>query len=141
MLRKLLIISLAFLAQLTFAETCPTIDAIKNHALKAWKFYDTDDSKLLSATRIAQFEKGVEEFALAESVFVSKQKNVINCYYRDKNGWNLNAYLSKDNLILGKNKNYWYEVSNAMHCAADVTMCEFQQKNLSRYSFKRGFLS
>jgi hypothetical protein len=127
MLKKILVIVLFSISPHLFAETCPTIAYIKTHAFSDWKIFDSDDGKALSEQRATRFKHEIEEFALAESVIDEHKKSVMHCYYRDKNGSNLEAYLAKENLISSNNKKYWYEVSGAMHCAADVHMCEFQQ--------------
>jgi len=132
MLRKMIILICVMFHQVALAETCPSIDMLKDQHFNAWKFYDTDDGKLLSAKRIAQFKKEAEEFVLAESVTNSQHKKIIRCYYHDKNGSTLNAYIAKENFIVGSNHSYWYEVSHATQCAADINMCEFQQSTLQQ---------
>jgi len=127
MLMKILVIVLFYISSQIFAATCPTITEIKTNTLSDWKIYDSDDGKALSAQRAARFKSEIEEFALAESVIDEHKKSMMHCYYRDKNGSNLEAYLAKENLVSSQNTKYWYQVSGAMHCAADVSMCEFQQ--------------
>ncbi|MFZ2316155.1 MAG: hypothetical protein WAW86_10935 [Gammaproteobacteria bacterium] len=123
MYKKLIIaISLIMIHPLCFAETCPTILALKHSALSDWKVYDSDDGKLVSAHRATEFKRIAQQFALAEW-----SKGKIHCYYRDKEGSDLEAYLAKDHFALSNNKNYWYEVSGFMHCAAGMNECEFEQ--------------
>jgi hypothetical protein len=115
------------LCQVSFAETCPSISDIKGNSLNAWKAYDSDDGKPLSAAREAQFKKIVEQFTLAEWVRDKKKNSAsIHCYYSDKTGSSLEAYLAKNNFHpkLSQN-NFWYQVSGSMHCAAGKEKCEF----------------
>jgi hypothetical protein len=121
------------LCQLSFAERCPSVSDIKSNNLKGWKAYDSDDGTLLSASRETQFKKIVEEFALAEWTSNKKQAGSIHCYYRDQTGSSLEAYFAKDNFhpIISA-KNFWYEVSGYMHCAAGMERCEFGNPLKSR---------
>lgn len=122
MYKKLIIaVSLALLNTGSFADTCPTISQVKHSKLTNWKVYDSDDGKLVSAHRASEFKRIAQQFALAEWA-----KGKIHCYYRDKDGSDLEVYLAKDHLSVSNNKNYWYEVSGFMHCAAGMKECEFQ---------------
>lgn len=124
--------------QLASAETCPSVSAIKNNQAAGWKAYDSDDGTALSPTREAQFKEVVLQFALAEWVNAKNSRGSIHCYYRDKTGSNLEAYLAKDNVKPKINpKQFWYTVSGYMHCAAGTKSCEFEnplfnQKQLAK---------
>ena len=124
-------ICLSFICQPILAETCPSVATIKTHALNDWKIYDSDDNKPLSAKRLALYKSNIEEFTLAEWTNTPSHSS-IQCYYRDKNGSTLEAYLTKNNLVIDREKKYWYEVSGAMHCAADPDLCQFQKNNLNQ---------
>jgi hypothetical protein len=137
LMRKKMILSIclsicaALLCQLSFAESCPNVSDVKKDALFGWKVYDSEDGTLLSPTRARAFKKNAEQFALAEWAHRKDSKgNIIHCYYRDSAGSALEAYLAKDNFIPKNTKNYWYEVSGAMQCAAGTTECEFQRLRL-----------
>lgn len=104
------------------ADTCPTISEVKHGKLTGWKIYDSDDGKLVSTHRASEFKRIAEQFALAEW-----SKGNVHCYYRDKDGSDLEVYLAKDHLSFSNKKDYWYEVSGYMHCAAGMKECEFQQ--------------
>ncbi len=122
MYKKLLItVSIVLLSTASFADTCPTISQVKHGKLTLWKAYDSDDGKLVSAHRATEFKRIAEQFALAEW-----SNGKVHCYYRDKDGSDLEVYLAKDHLNVSNNKNYWYEVSGFMHCAAGMKECEFQ---------------
>ncbi len=74
----------------------------------------------------AKIKKIIEQFALAEWTNNKKQLGSIHCYYRDKTGSSLEAYFAKENFHPKLDaKNFWYEVSGFMHCAAGMENCEF----------------
>lgn len=128
MLKKTIIaISCALIfCQVSFAERCPSVSDIKNNKLNGWKAYDSEEGTPLSAAREKQFKNIVEQFALAEWTNNKKQLGSIHCYYRDKTGSSLEAYLAKENFHPRlSSKNFWYEVSGYMHCAAGMERCEF----------------
>jgi hypothetical protein len=116
------IVSLFISANL-FAETCPSVQAIKSQHANGWKAYDSDDHTLLAGKRATNFKEHIEQFALAQFV---ANRHAMRCYYRDKNGSELEAYLQKDNLLPAVGHSYWYQVSGAMHCAAGANQCAFQ---------------
>jgi len=111
---------------ISYAETCPRVDEIKSQALAAWKAYDTDDQPL-SAQQEALFKKNMVAFTLAEWTNQPSHGGAIHCYYRDKNGSNLEAYLSKNNFVPQKSSRYWYQVTGYMHCAAGMEQCAFEK--------------
>ena len=128
-----LFLCLVLLCQISAAENCPSISDVKNGALTGWKVYDSEDNTPLSPTRTTNFKKHAEQFALAEWANGNgKKSNSIHCYYRDHTGSDLEAYLAKKNFIPNNTKNYWYEVSGALHCAAGTTECEFHNPTLKQ---------
>lgn len=123
-MKKLIsIVMIAGFAQIGFANKCPSLDAIKHNHLSGWKAYDTQDGTPLTNEQFTQFKNKVTQFALAEW---NDKKNVIHCYYHDKNGADLEAYLAKGKYVPDNGKNFWYQVSGAMQCAAGVEKCEFK---------------
>jgi hypothetical protein len=126
--RLILCATLITVCQLGFALTCPSISSIKNNLLTGWKAYDSDDGTLLSKKRESQFKQNAQEFALAEWKWTGTDKTTgtIHCYYRDTNGSDLEAYLSKGNYSPENSRDYWYDVSGSMHCAAGMEKCEFR---------------
>lgn len=122
-----LVLAAAIMAccQLAWAETCPSIAAIKSNHLAGWKAYDSDDGVPLSSKREIQFKNNAREFALAEWTNSSKKSGSIHCYYRDNTGSDLEAYLAKDNFAPENSRDYWYQVSGSMHCAAGMDKCKF----------------
>lgn len=128
MKRILLALSMLFLCQLSFANTCPSVHDIQTNAIKGWKILDTDDGTPLSAQRNAEFKKSVEQFALVEWSNDGQKRGLIHCFYRDKNGSDLEAYLENENLTPMASNNFWYSVSGSMHCAAGPDKCQFQNK-------------
>lgn len=125
---RMFICLVLFLSQTCFAETCPDVNSVKKNHLSGWTVHDSDDGKILTATRIALYKKNIEQFTLAEWVNKGKQKGSIRCYYSDNNGSGLEAYLTKDSFQPTNSKNYWYQVSGSMHCAAGMRECVFQHK-------------
>jgi len=113
--------------QMVYAETCPKVSELKHLKLTSWKAYDSDDHKQLSSAREQQFKKAVEAFVLAAWSDNKKTPGRIHCYYRDKSGSTLEAYLAKDHFKPKKlAHHYWYSVSGHMHCAASSKECEFE---------------
>jgi hypothetical protein len=107
--------------QLSMAHTCPDIHAIKHNQPSGWKAYDSDDGTPLSPRLNAQFKANATQFVLAEWT----KEGAIHCYYRDKNGSNLEAYLAKKHFLPENSQAYWYPVSGFMHCAASSEKCQF----------------
>lgn len=139
MLKKIIVIVCGVvLSSASFADRCPSVNDIKHNALNGWKPYDSDDGKPLSIARETRFKKMVEEFALAEWATDHKLPGTIHCYYRDKTGSNLEAYLAKENFNPKMNlHNFWYKVSGFMHCAAGMEKCEFENRILPQRQLAR----
>lgn len=116
------LVLLACLTTTGFAATCPTVAAIKQQKAQGWLAYDSDDGSLLPAKRSEHIRHGIREFALAEW---NEKSNTIHCYYRDRNGSDLDAYFAKSHLMPAKANPYWYTVSGLMQCAAGEKACEF----------------
>jgi hypothetical protein len=99
--------------------------------LDGWQALDNDDQHSVSNHRYEHFKRFVKEFAMAEW----KQNRSIRCYYRDRNGSNLDTFLVKNNFVPDNTKNSWYDVSNCRECAAGIEKCQFktiaQHKNLA----------
>lgn len=126
MIKKLLfLLGILLCWQLCFAETCPTVSAIKGNKTIGWQALDSDDSKPLSEKRWAQFKATVEQFVLAEWENANNKKSTVHCYYRDKDGYSFEAYLAKDNFKPENSKKMWYSVSGSMQCAAEMEKCQF----------------
>lgn len=113
-----------------YAEMCPDLTTIKDKLPPGWAFYDSDDGTPLSEARIELFKKTAQQFALAEWVSDKHMGGIIHCYYRDKNGSDLEAYLAKKQYIPFNNKKVWYSVSGYMHCAASQGLCMFRAYSL-----------
>lgn len=127
MLKQLIgLVSLTLSTQLSFAETCPSVADINKNALHGWQVYDTEESKPLSKNRLLDFNKHAEQFALAEWTDATHKTGSIHCYYRDKNGSDLEAYIIKNDFIPKDSQHYWYQVTGYRQCAAGLEKCEFQ---------------
>ena len=117
----------ALLSRPIFAETCPSVYHIKHQTLHGFKMVDSNSDKPLETKRIALFRNKVKEFVLAEWTTTSSHKNgMIHCYYRDHDGSELETYLVKEHFTPENSNNFWYAVSGAMHCAANINQCIFQ---------------
>lgn len=127
----ILAITLALLSQISYAETCPDVSDVKNNKLVGWKFYDSEESTPLSIKRETAFKKEVTAFALAEWASKDQKNSAMHCYYLDKNGSDLEAYLARDHFIPKNSKN-WYQVSGFMQCAAGMKNCEFEKNPLQQ---------
>lgn len=125
--RLVLLFGLIIISAAVFADTCPALSDIQKNKLSGWQVLDSDDGSHLSPERQANFFKSIKQFALAESVQTPDKKYEIHCYYRDSNGSELEAYLSKADLIPKNNQDDWYQVSGAMDCAASIDECLLQK--------------
>ena len=74
---------------------------------------------------MTQFTNHIDQFSLAEWMQSGPQKGAIHCYYSDKNGSVIEAYLAKDNFAPQNTNHAWYQVSGSMHCAAGMDACLF----------------
>ena len=121
----LCLITALLLTQTLYAETCPSLKNLKSNLATTWKAYDSDDNKPLAPERSVQFINNIDQFSLAEWVQEGPRKGAIHCYYSDKNGSMLEAYLAKESYVPQNTKHFWYEVSGSMHCAAGTDACLF----------------
>lgn len=129
MIKKILTLSaLSILCGMSFANTCPGIQELQRNKLTGWKLFDSDTGTPLTAQQESDFKKNAVAFVLAEWTSADHKSGSIHCFYRDKDGSNLEAYLAKDHFALQNRNNYWYAVSGSMHCAAGETKCEFMDK-------------
>jgi len=108
------------------AATCPSVNDIKTQSLSGWKAYDSEDKTPLSKQRLLAFTNNAERFALAEWANTNKQSGTIHCYYQDKDGSDLEAYLEKKNVTHPAASSTWYTVTGALNCAASMDQCNFQ---------------
>ena len=132
-MRKLITIIIFYIISISvgIAETCPTIQDIKNGNFHAWRLYDSDSHQPLNTKYVPQFKQYAQQFTLAEWHKDSKQRNIIRCYYRDFNGSEARAYLAKKDFHPEIVKNTWYSVSGSLHCAAGRNHCVFQNNQSS----------
>ncbi len=125
-MKPILAVTLFALCQFAYAQTCPTVEDVKSKPLTEWKAYDSDDNQPLSKSREQQFRQTAEQFALAEWQQHDGKGGSIHCYYRDKTGSDLEAYLANDNVIPLKQHSFWYNVTGSKHCAASMEQCQFK---------------
>lgn len=128
-LKLIFTVCLALFGQQVFAETCPSVRDVKNNTLpRDWIAYDSDDGSRLSLQREQEFKRNAEEFVLAEWTSHKNKGGSIHCYYRNKSGSNLEAYIAKNNFIPEDPKQFWYNVSDARHCVAGTEKCKFMSR-------------
>lgn len=119
----------ALVCQFVFAETCPSVRDVRNNTLsRDWVAYDSEDGSKLPLKREQEFKRNAEEFVLAEWKDLKNKGGSIHCYYRNKSGSNLEAYIAKNNFIPENSKQVWYDVSDARHCVAGMERCQFLAK-------------
>jgi hypothetical protein len=123
MKKGLFFLCLTLSTTLSYADTCPPVTAIKNNTLIGWKTYDSDAGIPVSPKQVDTFKRLAYQFVLAEW---TTDHHSIHCYYRAKNGANLEVYLAKPNFLPNKNSPFWYQVSGSLHCAAGMQQCAFQ---------------
>lgn len=116
-----------FCTTLCHAEICPSVADIKKEILHDWKIYDSNDDKLLSVERVSSFKAQIKQFALAEWPDQDNKNETIHCYYLNKDGSTMDAYLAKNNLRPEISQKYWYKVTGSMQCAAGMDKCIFQR--------------
>jgi|GEM_PF-2695606 hypothetical protein len=133
MYKKIIFLVTALIfSQVIFAETCPSLKTIKSTPLTAWKAYDSDNQEPLTTAQTTNFINNIDQFSLAEWVQEGQQKGAIHCYYSDRNGSVIEAYLAKSSYLPENSKHFWYEVSGSMHCAAGMDNCLFNMVNLAK---------
>lgn len=112
------------------AETCPSLTNIKQNTLTEWQAFDSEEGTPLTAKQFAQFRQSIESFALAEWQEIKDKQGIIHCYYKDKTGSALEAYLAKptSSCTPDNSHNRWYAVSGSLHCAAQQEHCGFMTK-------------
>lgn len=120
------LLGLSLLAEACLAATCPTVNALKSNQATGWLAYDSDDGHLLTEKRDQTIRHNISEFALAEW---SQKRQSIHCYYRDKNGSDLDVYFAKSHFTPANANHYWYNVSGYLQCAAGEQQCEFNSRH------------
>ena len=119
------------------AEKCPSVSALKINTPNGWQFYDSEEGKRLSKKRIAQFKRSITEFTLAEWIQDTKQAGSIRCFYKDRTGATLEAYLAKKQYTPLDTHKVWYRVSGSMHCAASLEQCTFRNQRVKNQLARR----
>ncbi len=114
------------LCQSLYADTCPSLKSLKAAPSITWKAFDSDDGKELSLKNTTLFINSIDQFSLAEWVQQGPNKGSVHCYYSDRNGSVIEAYLAKANFTPQNAKHYWYQVSGSLHCAAGMDDCLFE---------------
>lgn len=136
MFKKIFQMTILLFCSYCCAQTCPSVNDIRDNKIAGWKAYDIYGVKF-TQEQTTQFRKHSLEFAVAEVIPYAHRGLAIRCLYRDKNGSNLLGYLAKDDIVADNSKNYWYEVSGSQHCAAGLHNCEFATNPLPNKQFAK----
>lgn len=118
----LALVSFLFVTTLS-AETCPTVQTIKNAKLTDWQFYDSEDDKKLDAKQVTAYKKLIHKFVLAE---YKNHPKAIHCYYSDREGSGLEVYVGKYKNFQPEHSKHWYQVTGASQCIASMEKCRFE---------------
>jgi len=103
------------------AETCPSIDDLKQHHLfRNWQPYDLENGELLSDQERSTFLENITGFDRA-AWLDDAPEGPAECFYTGAD-----VYLAQQNLKPDLNTNNWQPVSiNSMECHANNTECFF----------------
>jgi hypothetical protein len=102
------ILILSLCSSMGYADICPSVAEIKQHSMHGWKIYDSEENTLLSAQRLEKFKAHIKTFALAEWGYQNNKTRAIHCYYLDKDGSTMEAFVAKDNFSPDRSPIYWY---------------------------------
>jgi hypothetical protein len=129
MFKKTLFAILITLTSIGHAETCPSVDDIKNHNLKNWKAYTLENGTVPSHETMKLFTENIHQFMLAEWMDEAPEGSG-HCYYeRESPDDNyLGVYLAKQNMAPNKSSAWVKKGLDVMHCTLGIDVCEFIQQ-------------
>lgn len=123
MIRKIMLL-MALLAPLTcLADSCPSVAMIKQQTLTGWVMLDRDSNQPVKTLDHKRFIHDADKFALVEW-----KNQHIRCFYHDKAGSVLEAYILKPHAKFAPmQKNFWYQSTGYLACAASLDKCAFKK--------------
>ncbi len=128
MLKKLSIALLCLTSFQVYATTtCPSVAELKNHQLNGWVAYNSDSGEELPLSQIKIFEKETSQFLMAEWA-EGAPEGTSHCYYSDKRGEYMNAFLAQHDHYPNLQTGNWRNESGFLRCHADTKQCTFIDK-------------
>lgn len=128
MIKHIMMMLCAFIfTQVVYADTCPTINDLKNNQFHMWNAFHSDSGTALSDAELLKFIRIVSLFKFAELAKGSPEGSS-HCYYNDVNGNYTFAYLAKKHLTVDVHSIYWQSENDIFRCYADTSSCVFVPK-------------
>lgn len=128
MLKKLTLTLLCLTSfQASANTTCPSVAELKNHQLNGWTAYNSDSGEELPQNLVIEFEKQTSQFLMAEWA-EGAPEGASHCYYGDKQGEYMNAFLAKHDYYPNMQAGNWHNESGFLRCHADAKQCVFVER-------------
>ncbi|MFZ2315231.1 MAG: hypothetical protein WAW86_06200 [Gammaproteobacteria bacterium] len=128
MLKKLTLVLLCAASfQSVAMTTCPSISELRNNQLQGWTAYNSDSGEELPTSLVEQFEKRAAQFLMAEWADEAPE-GTSHCYYGDKNGEYMDAFLAKHDYYADTSVPAWKNESGFLRCHADAKQCPFVER-------------
>lgn len=124
MQKKLLCCLMSLLLSGAYAETCPTIQAIKNNSFRqqGWQVYDLENGEPLESEDFNMFKKHLISFASAIWLPGAPEGNSQCHYYNDSD---IEAYFAKNMQLPDKTKGNWRLIGDMLECNISLQDCQF----------------
>ena len=107
----------------TLAETCPSISQLKENNFHGWEPYNSDSGEPLFPQQLTDFKKDVRQFLMAEWA-EGAPEGESHCYYGDKNGNYMDAFLARHGFHDAPSAN-WHNDGGFMRCKGEAGNCVF----------------
>ena len=126
-MQKYFLIIFLFIAQIAYAENCPTIADLKTNHLNGWSALDINNASPLSKKELERFKKNVAVFAMAEWMRDAPEGSG-HCYYNGQQSDDyLGVFLAKQDIIPDPHSTQWTKINTAiMQCTAGIAECSFK---------------
>lgn len=130
MYKKIIFMLALSLANVSFAETCPTTMEIKSGIFRGWQPFNVDSGEpITNPKEIKQFQKNVVSFNLAEWM-PDAPEGPSHCYYNKKEenqSFSPDIYLVKTTSAPKEGDENWQPASlDNRNCTVGVHLCRFQ---------------
>lgn len=128
-MRFIIKLLLLFFANMAIAETCPTVDEIKQHRYHDWHAYMLDNGEPVSAKNLLELEQNIQRFDFAVWLQFAPEGEA-ECYYQGayigKGQWGV--YFAKQKLRPFLINGVWQnKASGFLQCNAPLEECLFTQ--------------